>query len=90
MKNTNLKSLRNQIDALNDELLLCLEKRFQVLDEIKNLKQNEQLKIYDPEREQEILQYIESRTSHLKIKDYVTKIFAQILFYSRSYMEQKK
>jgi monofunctional chorismate mutase len=53
-----LKNLRKEIDAIDDEIIKLLEKRFELISLIKKIKSENNLEVFDQERENEILNKI--------------------------------
>lgn len=53
-----LNKLRAELDAIDDELVEMFKRRFTAVDRIAHAKRNAQLQIFDPKREQEILERI--------------------------------
>lgn len=49
-----LKELREKIDEIDRQLLLLLEQRMLIVDEIRKIKHNQGLPIEDPEREKKV------------------------------------
>ena len=58
MGSKTLEQARQEINAHNSELLKILIQRFQVLQEIKEIKQKNGMSKYDPKRETEILEQL--------------------------------
>lgn len=83
-----LIALRNEIDAINRELVALLGKRLEVAKEIALVKKLQGLSILDPEREMLIKEEIRSlaKEKHLSVS-VVESIFEIILDYTRREME---
>lgn len=83
-----MKNLRNEIDKLDSEIVQLLEKRFDVVKEIAKFKIKNNIPIYDPERETQVL---EKNLNNLENKEYfdeIEKIFKQIIASSKTYQNQ--
>jgi chorismate mutase len=83
-----LIALRNEIDAINRELVALLGKRLEVAKEIALVKKLQGLSILDPEREMLIKEEIRSlaKEKHLSVS-VVESIFEIILDYTRREMD---
>lgn len=83
-----MKNLRNEIDKLDLEIVQLLEKRFDVVKEIAKFKIKNNIPVYDPERETQVL---EKNLNNLENKEYfdeIEKIFKQIMASSKTYQNQ--
>ncbi len=79
-----LEELRKQIDAIDDELLAVLEKRFAVSLQIGELKKENKQEIFDEKREEKLLQTIKEKAVKKNIDpEFINEIYASILSYSR-------
>ena len=63
-----LEDIRDKIDTLDDQIILLLEKRFETIKRLKELKLKKQVE--DSSREEEILKKISSK--------YIQKIYLEI------------
>lgn len=91
MKNTqnkNLKSLRNQIDKIDNKLVSLLTKRFGLVKIIGQKKLENKIPVIDNNREQEIIDRL-FRESGLD-KKFVTQLFTLIFKESRKQQKRKK
>lgn len=79
-----LKEIRKRIDAIDDELLILLNSRMELVREVGLLKRAEKSVIYRPEREQEILRRLEEQNSGLLTKSAIEAIFLEIFAVSRN------
>ncbi|MFA7473184.1 MAG: chorismate mutase, partial [Spirosomataceae bacterium] len=70
-----LKQIREKIDAIDDELLVLLNKRMELVREVGLLKQAERSVIYRPEREKEILERLISNNKGLLTPPAIEAIF---------------
>lgn len=73
-----LNQLREQVDAINSELLTILNKRAEVVYEIGKAKREIGMEVFDPEREERILNSLCSMNSGLLTDAMVRAIFKQI------------
>jgi len=79
-----LKQIRAKIDAIDDELLVLLNKRMELVREVGLLKQAERSVIYRPEREKEILERLISNNKGLLTPPAIEAIFLEIFSVSRN------
>ena len=79
-----LKQIREKIDAIDDELLVLLNKRMELVREVGLLKQAERSVIYRPEREKEILERLISNNKGLLTPPAIEAIFLEIFSVSRN------
>ncbi len=83
-----LKTLRDQIDAIDSELVALLGKRVAVAREIARIKKREKLPILDPNREDEIKAKVKKLAGEHQISPLIMEeIFQLLLDYSRIEME---
>lgn len=81
-----LQDLRDQIDAINNELLQLLKKRFELSEQISNIKTKEDLPFKDSDRESIMLQTIESSLKEHKAGPEILTIFKKIFEQSLKHM----
>ncbi len=78
-----LKKNRRELDSLDQKLLILLNRRFRISLKIGKIKKRIGMRIYDAEREREILDTLKRKNKGpLKEKD-LKEIFATILQVSR-------
>ncbi|MBU7043469.1 MAG: chorismate mutase [Theionarchaea archaeon] len=70
-----LQELRETIDKIDRQLLLLLEERMLVVDEIKTIKKEQGLPIEDPEREKKVKQ----KTSTVLSPSDIEQIFTVVM-----------
>lgn len=83
-----MKNLRNEIDKLDLEIVQLLEKRFDVVKEIAKFKIKNNIPIYDPERETQVLEKSLNNLENKEYFDEIEKIFKQIMASSKTYQNQ--
>lgn len=83
-----MKNLRNEVDKLDSEIVQLLEKRFDVVKEIAKFKIKNNIPIYDPERETQILEKSLNNLENKEYFDEIEKIFKQIMASSKTYQNQ--
>lgn len=84
----NLKSLRNNIDKIDDEILELFIRRLSIVEDIYEYKKINGMNIYDQKRENEILQKIDKNMSVNKYKSELESLFKSIMKISSSYQEK--
>ena len=87
-----LKSLRNEIDKIDNEILTLLNKRMEIVKRVGELKNSTNAPIYRPEREKEIIDRLTKLSKNQKGilgKDEIEAIFLEIFAISRS-LERKE
>lgn len=78
-----MNELRKQIDKIDDEIIMLLVKRFEIVKLIGEHKQKHNLKVYDPEREKDIIQRLQSNDLS---KEFIEDIFNRIFQESKKIM----
>ena len=58
--NDRLLQLRNQIDMVDEELLISLNRRAELVIEVGQIKQKEKIDVFDPGREAELMKRLNS------------------------------
>ena len=82
-----LKKLRDEIDKIDDDILILLNKRMEIVKKVGELKNNTNAPIYRPEREKEIIERLTklSKTQNgILGRDEIEAIFLEIFAVSRS------
>ncbi|QJW90719.1 prephenate dehydratase [Spirosoma taeanense] len=79
-----LESLRNDIDALDDQLLTLLNQRMELVRRVGELKRTTNAVIYRPEREKQILDRLHGQNNGLMNRSAIEAIFLEIFAVSRN------
>ncbi|MBI3379207.1 chorismate mutase [Candidatus Gottesmanbacteria bacterium] len=80
-----LDSIRNKIDLIDNKLLQLLTKRLLLVKQLSFVKHGNLLPIEDKSREKKILQRLKAKARTLNLsRDFVTKVFRQILEESKN------
>ncbi len=85
-----LEKLRKNIDRIDDEILLLLNKRAENVLQIGHIKRNEKSKFYKPDRERQILERLSGRNEGPFPNDALKAIYREILSASLSLEEPLK
>jgi len=81
-----LQQIRLKIDAIDDELVSLLEKRMDMAAKVAQYKKENNIPVYSPTREQEVLDRLSKKVSDNRI-DVITKIYSLLFFQSRNEQE---
>ncbi len=74
---------RKKIDEINLKLLELLNERSQCAIEIGKIKQGLNVEVYDPKREQQIIQHVQALTQGPLTKEAIRRLFERIIDESR-------
>jgi len=83
-----LKDLRNQIDDIDGQLVELFAKRMQVSSQVAAYKKENNLPIYVPAREREVLQEV-ARKAGPEMSNYTRVLYSMIFELSRSYQKKQ-
>ena len=83
-----IKDLRNQIDEIDEELVRLFIKRMNVSKQVADYKRENNLPIYVPAREREILQEVGKRSGS-DLANYTRVLYSMIFELSRSYQRKQ-
>lgn len=75
-----IKIYRDKIDKIDNQIMQLLEERFNIVLEIKTYKQQQNIAIFDPSREQQIL----NKCQNYKFNNEITNIYKHILNESKN------
>ena len=78
-----LTLLRNKLDIIDKKIISLLEKRFDVVLDVKEFKKKNDLLVLDSNRESAILKRLSSQSKTLD-EDFVNNLYSLIFDYSRS------
>ena len=74
-----LEDLRKEIDACDNEIIAALKKRMEVSSRIGKFKKENNLPIYNKEREQILLENLKNMSNEFLSKEAITNIYKEIL-----------
>lgn len=83
MKRDQLDQIRQQIDAVDKQLLKLLNERAQFVLDLGRVKFAEGLKLFDPERERFIFEHVTTGNRGPLSREAVTRLFERIIDESR-------
>ena len=84
----NMKTKREQINKIDQELIKLLEKRFQLSKEIGEYKKQNNLPVEDKKREQEIIEKIKNQTTCKEQREIIIETFEFIINKSKKIQEK--
>ena len=84
-----IEQKRQEIDKINAEIINLLRKRFEILDEIKTIKENQKLPLYDPNRESEMFEKVKGKLNNSKATPFILDIFNNVISSSLNYLKNK-
>lgn len=85
-----IEKIRNEIDAIDNEILVFIQKRCDLSLEMGRIKRRDNLNAFDPSREASILERLTSAARPPVTKALVERLFTEIFSFSRSLQEKKK
>lgn len=88
MKELDLKEIRDQLDAVDSQLVELFEKRMALCGDVARYKIENGKAVYDPAREREKLEAVRHQTSSPFNETAVGELFAQMMAISRRYQYQ--
>lgn len=83
-KKHDLKDLRDQIDALDDEILSYLQKRVAISKQIGDVKRDSGLNVFDMAREESVLKKLASHSTEKFPASFINAVYGEIIDYSRA------
>ncbi len=84
-----LTQAREAIDALDKEITALLAKRFHVVDAVSDYKEENGLAVYDPAREERIIQRIKGACEEAYAED-VAQVYRRLFEVSRARQERRQ
>ena len=82
-----LNELRTEINAIDDEILRLFLKRMEVAGQVADYKKAHHLPIYQPQREQEILESVSERAGELGC--YARSLFSTLMELSKQHQADR-
>ena len=82
-----LNELRNEINTIDDEILALFLRRMEVAGQVADYKRANGLPIYQPEREQAILESVAARAGEMG--GYAQVLFSTLMDLSKKYQAEK-
>ena len=88
-KNLDLGKIREKIDKLDSQLVELLEERLHIVQEVAQFKKQTGKKIFDEEREKEVIRKNLERVKNTELKHYIKLILKDIMDSSKEYQKFK-
>ena len=88
-KNLDLGKIREKIDKLDSQLVELLEERLHIVQEVAQFKKLTGKKIFDEEREKEVIRKNLERVKNTELKHYIKLILKDIMDSSKEYQKFK-
>ncbi len=85
-----LEKIRKEIDALDNQIIMLLERRMSLVEEVITAKAEENRDVYDSDREYFILDKIKKRTEKPQYEPAIHSIYKEIMKQSREYQEKNR
>lgn len=85
-----LDVFRKEIDNIDDQITLLLRKRKEIVNKVKNYKEQNKIEIQDINREREILNRLINKNNNFLEDEFIRKIFKLIFEDSRSIQNKKE
>ena len=83
-----LKNLRDEIDKTDKEILSAFERRMGICKEIAEYKKKNNIKVFDKERETEVLEGRTKMLENVELKDECLSLFKALMQISKDYQEK--
>ena len=84
---SDLEQFREIIDECDREIVKAIEKRFNIVKEVLKYKQEHNMEIYQPNREKEVLERVESYLENKEFSDELEIIYSHIMELSKQIQE---
>ncbi|MEG0732749.1 MAG: chorismate mutase [Vagococcus sp.] len=83
-----LEKVRDEINQIDQELAVLLEKRYKCVDEVVRIKKENQIPILDSNREELVLKRIANLIKEEKYKDSILETFQNMMDISKEYQSK--
>ena len=88
-KNLDLGKIREKIDKLDSQLVELLEERLKIVQQVAQFKKQTGKKIFDEEREKEVIKKNLKRVKNKELNHYIELILKDIMDSSKEYQKFK-
>lgn len=85
-----LEEFRKEIDEIDEKLLLLLQRRMELSEQIAEVKKQRNYPIFDPDREKMIQEHLLNCLSRLEYREAILKVFRQIFTESKKIQEKEQ
>ncbi len=84
-----LETIRQDINAVDRQLIALLEKRMALVDQVAAYKQVHDVPVLDQEREAEVLRSVSQQIRHKSFEPAILELFKTIMAVSRRYQAEQ-
>ncbi|MBP2098683.1 chorismate mutase [Enterococcus rivorum] len=88
-KDSSLANQREKVDSLDKELVALLEQRMDIVTEIAAIKKATNQQIFDPVREQKVIEKISSYVSNKQYQEVIAETYQGIMDASKNFQQQQ-
>lgn len=85
-----LEKIRQEIDAIDSELVRLLEQRLHLVTSVSDFKKQTGKPTLDIKREEAVLEKVEAQVTHKAFAPYIQNNFKSIMKESRAYQDSRK
>lgn len=85
-----LEKTRKEIDTLDDQIIVLLERRMSLVEEVIKAKAEENREVYDSDREHFIFEKIKKRIEKPQYESAIHSVYKEIMKSSREYQEKNR
>ncbi len=85
----NLDEYRKEIDAIDSELMRLFEKRMEIVVNVAKYKKENNLDIFQPKREVEVIKKNIEKIHNENLKEYASEFLNELMRVSKAYQEEK-
>lgn len=90
MEQTELEKYRNEIDKIDLIIAESFERRMEIVTMIAEYKQKNGIAIFDPQREEKMLEKNVGYIKNVKLKGYYAELLKKLLEVSKRYQQELK
>jgi monofunctional chorismate mutase len=90
MMSNQLTAARDEINAIDQQLIQLLERRFKAVVKVNAYKRSHQLPVLDSKRESQVLARVAESVGDQQLTSYLQAIFTEIMHQSRKKQEQQR
>ncbi len=88
-KNLDLKEIRDRIDTIDSELVKLLEERLEIVSDVAQYKKENNKKIFDKQREDEVIEKNTKKVEKQEHSSYIEKMLIDLMNVSKEYQKYK-
>ncbi|MGY3749909.1 chorismate mutase [Vagococcus acidifermentans] len=84
-----LEKQREKIDTLDKQLVSLIEERFDVVQEVADIKQQHNIPVLDDEREKRVIQKVQSYVKNPEYRSVMGQVFQSMMDVSKDFQKEK-